>query len=74
MKKCFFAVLVLMILPPTLDSQSLGVAGNAREILSPACEVGIVFRPQIVDPQHGLVLAHLRDADPAYGLPGGSWD
>ena len=49
----------------TLDSEHLGVSGLARKIAGHAGEVGVVLRPEVIDPQNGLVVANVRDADPA---------
>ena len=47
----------------TLDSERLRVRGRADRVLGDAGEVGVVPRPQVVDPQDGLVAADLADDD-----------
>ncbi len=49
----------------TLDSDRLRVRGDAGQVLRAAGEVGVVLRPEVVDPQDGLEVADLGDGDAA---------
>ena len=58
-----FSLFIVYAIGCTLDSERLRVRGRAGGVLCDAGEVGVVARPQVVDPQDGLVAADLADDD-----------